>query len=145
MPAAPADLTTATKPDRADQNGRSLDVLVVDDEPLVAGMLGTFLESVGHTVTVFLDGAEAVEAFGKREFDLVVVDLAMPGMDGWEVSRRIHDIRPGVPLIVATGWNITVEDGQDQGAVVDAVLRKPFAMKDLVEAIGDATKRRTAA
>ena len=69
----------------------------------------------------------------------------MPGMDGWEVSRRINEIRPGLPVIVATGSNMTVEDGQDQGAIVDAVLRKPFTVGELSDAVGDTTKRRRVA
>ena len=117
-----------------------LDVMVVDDEPLVAGMLGTFLESLGHRASVFLDGAEAVQAFEGSQIDLALIDLGLPGMDGWEVARRIHEFGPETPIIVATGWNITVEDGLEQGASVNVVLRKPFAMSDLAAAIEDATK-----
>lgn len=125
-------------------NIRNLHVLVVDDEPLVAGMLRTFLESSGHNASVYLEGEEAVIAFRRGAFDLVVVDLGMPVMDGWEVSRRINEINPNVPIIVATGWNMSVEDGQEQGAVIDSVLRKPFSMIELSEAIEVAMKTRRA-
>ena len=125
-------------------NIRNLHVLVVDDEPLVAGMLRTFLESSRHNASVYLEGEEAVIAFLRGAFDLVVVDLGMPVMDGWEVSRRINEINPNVPIIVATGWNMSVEDGQEQGAVIDSVLRKPFSMIELSEAIEVAMKTRRA-
>ncbi len=123
---------------------RNLDVLVVDDETLVAGMLRTFLESAGHHASVFLEGREAVDAFRAGQFDSVVVDLGMTEMDGWEVSRRINGINPQAPIIMATGWNLTVEDGQEQGAVIDDVLRKPFVMGELTEAIQLAMKTRGA-
>jgi CheY-like chemotaxis protein len=105
-------------------------------------MLRTFLESVGHNVTVCLDGSEVIEAFENKECDLAVVDIGMPEVDGWEVSRRINELRPEVPIIVATGWNMTVEDGRDVGATVDSVLRKPSAMADLIEAVDHVTGRR---
>ena len=119
-----------------------LRILVAEDAPLVAGMLRTFLESVGHNVTVCLNGAEAIEAFENNECDLAVVDIAMPEVDGWAVSRRVNELRPEVPIIVCTGWNMTVEDGREEGAMVNSVLRKPFAMADLIEAVDHVTGRR---
>ena len=85
-----------------------------------------------------------MEAFEKGEFDLAIVDLGMPGMDGWEVSPRINELRRDVPIIVATGWNMTVQDGEDHGAVIDMVLRKPFDMSGLADSIEEVTKRRQA-
>ena len=139
FPGAPAGVATSLDADVIEPDVRCLHVLVAEDEPLVAGMLRRFLESVGHDVTVCLNGAEAIEAFENKEFDLLVVDLAMPKVDGWEVSHRVNDLRPQVPIIVVTGWNMTVEDGREQGAIVDSVLRKPFAKADLIEAVDHVT------
>lgn len=119
---------------------RPLSVLVVDDEPLVADVYRTFLESFGHQVVTCLSGAKAMEFFAQEEFDLALVDLGMPNMDGWEVSRRINQMRPDFPIIVATGWNVNIEDGNEQGARVQAVLKKPFAMHDLDRAVNAALK-----
>ena len=141
FPAASDDLAATANTGEAVSTNQGLDIMVVEDEPLVAGLFRTFLESLGHRVSVYLDGAEAVEAFEKNQSDLALVDLGLPGMDGWEVSRRINDILPETPIIVATGWNITVEDGQEQGAAVNAVLRKPFTMGDLAAAIADVSRR----
>ena len=142
LPAAPAESAILPEAEGRAPDVASLRILVAEDEPLVAGMLRTFLESVGHNVTVCLDGAEAIEAFENQEFDLAVVDIAMPEVDGWAVSRRVNELRPDVPIIVATGWNMTVEDGRDEGATVDSVLIKPFAMADLIEAVDHVTGRR---
>ena len=142
FPTQSAEVATSSGNEHKIPNIRNLDVLVVDDEPLVAGMIRTFLESLGHHATVFLEGQEAVEAFRAGEFDLVIVDLGMLVMDGWEVSRRINEINLQVPIIMATGWNMTVDDGQEQGVVIDSVLRKPFAMGELTEAIEVAMKIR---
>ena len=141
FPAASDDLAATANTGDPVATKQSLDVMVVEDEPLVAGLFRTFLESLGHRVSVYLDGTEAVEALEKSQSDLALVDLGLPGMDGWEVSRRINDILPETPIIVATGWNITVEDGQEQGASVNAVLRKPFTMDDLAAAIEEVSRR----
>ena len=142
LPAAPAEFAILPEAEGRAPEVASLRILVAEDETLVAGMLRTFLESVGHNVTVCLDGAEAIETFEKQEFDLAVVDIGMPEVDGWAVSRRINELRPDVPIIVATGWNMTVEDGRDQGATVDSVLIKPFAIADLIEAVDHVIGRR---
>ena len=143
LPAVIDDEDSSKSPAMAANKPSSLDVMVVDDEPLVAGMLRIFLESAGHRVAVFLEGAEAVESFRSSAFDLVVVDLGMPYMDGWEVSRRINEIRPEVPIIISTGWNMTIDDATEHGVVVDTVLRKPFTMVELMDALSSAAANRT--
>ncbi len=144
FPAQSAELPAGPRSEDEPNNLLNLNVLVVDDEPLVAGMIRTFLESSGHSATVFLEGQGAIEAFEAAQFDLVVVDLGMPEMDGWEVSRRINEINLQVPIIMATGWNMPVVDGHEQGAAIDSVLRKPFAMGELTGAIDAAMKNRGA-
>jgi CheY-like chemotaxis protein/anti-sigma regulatory factor (Ser/Thr protein kinase) len=140
FPAAQPDRSAIARARRPSEERRYLEVLVVDDEPLVAGMLQTLLDSVGHRAAVCLGGVEAVEVFQTREFDLVIVDLAMPEMDGWEVPRRINQTRPGVPIIVATGWNMKVEVGDERGAVISAVLKKPLGLEELNDAVADAIR-----
>ena len=135
LPAAQTDRSPVSRVREPRVQRRYLEVLVVDDEPLVAGMLQTLLESVGHRAAICLSGLEAVDTFQAHEFDLAIVDLAMPEIDGWEVSRRMNQARPGVPIIVATGWNMRVEDGEERGAKVSAVLKKPFGLDELIGAI----------
>ena len=112
---------------------------MVDDEPLVATMLRVFLESSGHEVTIALSAARALAVIEEHDFDLAVVDLTLPEMDGWEICRRINLLRPNISVIVATGWPARVEDGQDRGARINAVLAKPFGMHQLLDAVRDAT------
>lgn len=117
---------------------KSLSVLVIDDEPMVADVFRTFLEASGNRVVTCLSGSNALEIFENQDFDLALIDLGMPKMDGWEVSRRINKLNPEFPIILATGWNVSVEEGRDQGAQVRAVLKKPFGMQDLSSAITQA-------
>lgn len=143
LPSAAAEAATSADSGHSDEEKPKLEVMVIDDEALVAEMLKTLFKNSGYHATVFLNGAEAIEALKKAEFDLLVVDLGMPGMDGWEVSRQVNEIRPEIPIIVATGWNITVDEGQEHGAIIDAVLSKPFARSELDEAVETALSSRS--
>ncbi|MDA0733734.1 MAG: response regulator [Chloroflexi bacterium] len=116
----------------------SLSVLVIDDEPMVADVFRTFLEASGNRVVTCLTGSNALEVFKDHDFDLALIDVGMPNMDGWEVSRRINEMNPAFPIILATGWNVSVEEACEKGAQVRAVLRKPFGMQELSSAIGQA-------
>src|SRR5262249_5315116 len=76
---------------------------VVDDEPEVAEVVKDVLETAGHTVHAVLSGGEAVRMIERCAFDLVLTDLGMPDMSGWEVAERMNELRPGVPVAVVTG------------------------------------------
>ena len=117
---------------------KSLSVLVVGDEPMVANVFRTFLEASGNHVVTCLDGSSALVAFEEQKFDLALVDLGMPLMDGWEVTKRINGLRPEFPIILATGWNVSVDEGLERGAQVKSVLRKPVGMQELYSAIDQA-------
>jgi CheY-like chemotaxis protein len=62
----------------------------------------------------------------------------MANMDGWEVSRQMNQLRPDFPIIIATGWNVSVEDARERGVLVNGILKKPFGMQELAQAIEEA-------
>ncbi|HEU4865775.1 MAG TPA: response regulator, partial [Actinomycetota bacterium] len=66
-------------------------VLVVDDDPVNRSMLSRSLEADGHEVTTVESGAEALELAGSQDFDVVLLDVVMPGMDGYQVLERLKD------------------------------------------------------
>ena len=134
----PAKPINAVEEDGA-KGGCCGQVLVVDDEPMVAAMFKIVLESFGHQVTTVPDAAKALAALMEQDFDLAVVDLTLPEMDGWEVCRRINRFYPDTPVIVTTGRTVSMEAVREQGACVSAVLSKPFDMPELLDAIGLAT------
>jgi two-component system KDP operon response regulator KdpE len=106
-------------------------ILVVDDESQITRALRASLQSNGHEVTVAHDGAEALEQFLKAQPDLVITDLAMPGMDGKELTREIRE-RSRVPVIVLSvrGNDASKVDALDQGA--DDYITKPFSIQELL-------------
>ena len=114
-------------------------MLMVDDEPMVATLFKIVLESSGHQVTQVPDATEAMAALMEQDFDLAVIDLTLPEIDGWEMCRRINRMYPGIPVIVTTGRAVGAEAVREQRACVSAVLSKPFDMQELLDAIELAT------
>lgn len=106
-------------------------ILVVEDEPLIASFIEKGLTAEGHAVECAGDGHAAVGAFIVAPPDLVILDVMLPGIDGFEVLRRIREADPLVPVIMLTARG-DVEDrvaGLDLGATDYMV--KPFAFAEL--------------
>jgi CheY-like chemotaxis protein len=106
-------------------------VLVIDDEASVRDILADMLRVQRHEVVVAEDGAEGVRRFREGAFDLVMTDLAMPGMSGWQVAQTVKGLRPGVPVVLVTGWGVEVPPDQLRAGGVDRVMAKPFGFEDV--------------
>jgi two-component system KDP operon response regulator KdpE len=106
-------------------------ILVVDDEPQITRVLRTSLQGNGHEVTVAQDGTDALAKFMKAEPDLVITDLAMPRMNGIELTREIRE-RSQVPVIVLSvrGNDESKVAALDEGA--DDYITKPFSIQELL-------------
>ncbi len=115
-----------------------LSILLVDDDPLIQAGTAAMLEDLGHRVVVAGTGLAALEALAEASFGLVVTDFAMPGMDGLALVRRIRAERPGLPVVLATGY-ADLAEGQ---APLQGVMRiaKPYRQEDLAEAIARALR-----
>jgi len=95
-------------------------VLVVDDSDDQRMLLTRYFERVGCVVSAAESAEEAIVAFSVQPPDLAVIDLRLPGMDGWELSRRLRDGHPDCKIVISS-----VLDGKDYPAS-DAILPKPF-------------------
>ena len=103
-PATPAPTTpTVAAPARARRHAR---VLVVDDDPGVLQTFKAILESFGHTTVATASGAAAVEIFARDDFDIVITDVGMPGMSGWQLAERLRAFRRSTAVIFVTGWGL---------------------------------------
>jgi DNA-binding response OmpR family regulator len=116
-------------------------VLVVEDELKMAGLLKQGLEEHNHSVTVAYDGREGLELASSHEFDVIVLDLMLPGLDGFEVARRLRKNQKQVPILMLTARDAVpdIARGLDVGA--DDYLTKPFAFAELLARIRALVRR----
>lgn len=117
-------------------------VLLVDDEEMFVEMLAERLEARGLEVGKAFDGDQALERLKAKDFDVVILDVLMPGKDGIQVLREIKQLKPLTEVIMLTG-HATVQtaiDGMKLGAY--DYLLKPTETKDLLEKIQGAYKRK---
>ena len=114
----------------AEQN-TPMRILIVEDDPSLASGLARILEAEGYAVDVTSRGEQAIDAARRERFDLVILDIGLPGIDGFEVLRRLRGEESRMPVLVLTARD-TVNDrvhGLDLGA--DDYMAKPFAMPEL--------------
>ena len=111
---------------------RSLRVLVVDDEANAREVITEYLRSDGHRVTTAADGDEAMRRVMNDDFDLVITDLGMPGMDGIHLADAVHTIDPAQAVMLLTGFAFAPER---QPKSVNCVLKKPLARAELRSAL----------
>ena len=121
-------------PVRAVLRPAALSVLLVDDNPIGRLVAAGFFKALGHTVTTAEDGALGLAAATDRRFDLIVMDVQMPVMDGHEASRAIRAL-PGeagcVPIVALTAGADAEDDARCRAAGMDDCLHKPLTMDRL--------------
>jgi CheY-like chemotaxis protein len=118
-------------------------ILIVDDDVAVQATIRLLLERAGHSVVVASDGRKGLTVFKSGDFDLLFLDLFMPGMDGLETMRLIHQVRPLTPIIVISGNPVAEQDSgagfltmaSKLGAV--SSLQKPFKPAALLAAVAN--------
>ena len=112
-------------------------VLLVEDEELVRELAATMLESLGYSVLIAKDGIEALEVFVQRKAEIIFVlcDLTMPRMSGWATLTALRKLCPGIPVILASGYDkVHVMEGYHP-ELPQAFLAKPYNLKALTDAI----------
>ena len=122
-------------------------ILIVDDDAAVQATIRIVLERAGHAVVVAGDGRKGLAIFEDGDFDLLVLDIFMPGMDGLETMKLIHQRQPLIPILVISGQPISWDSSAAPdflkmatklGAIVG--LQKPFRPAELLTAVSDTLK-----
>lgn len=119
-----------------------LRLLLVDDDHTILEVVAEALQDAGHRVDIFDNGADAVTAIGKNTYDVVVTDLGMPDVTGWDVARAAKLHQPRLPVLVISGWGAQYGEGRLGDTGVDAMLAKPFHLQQLRENVERLAKTR---
>ena len=132
-----SEATVTTEPHPNEIPGGDEQILVVDDEKILADSMALILEKLGYMVTPRTSSIEALEAFRTKpdKFDLVITDQTMPNMTGAELANELIQIRPDIPIILCTGFSeIISEDAVKTMGVLEFVM-KPYVMAQIAETI----------
>ena len=117
-------------------------ILLVDDNAVVRDMLVDLVGSLGYVADAASGGAEALALFDRNRYDIVLTDLLMPGMSGWEVLAGVRQRDPRMPVVIITGTPAVGDPRAAQPGVT--VLKKPVDVKALDETIKQKLSQRLA-
>ena len=120
---------------------RESNIMIIDDEPEIGVLLSEILSNQGHQTCVFDNGIGGIEAFKKGSYEILITDLGMPGVSGWEVINTARQIKPGVVIGIVTGWDISEEEAKQKG--VDFIINKPFRADYVLQVVTNAVKSKT--
>jgi len=114
-------------------------ILVVDDNADAAAMLDMLLRSLGHATRVAHDGSAALKVAQEFRPDIVLLDIGMPGLDGYEVARRLRGLMPNrrLRIVAVTGWGQDADRQRSREAGFDLHLVKPVGASELAQALND--------
>ena len=112
-------------------------ILLVDDEKSIADVTTSMLERLGYTVTARISSYDALEAFRNLadRIDLLIADLTMPQMTGLQLYREIKKIRPGVKVIICTGFSEQLDSSKSKAIGIEGFLNKPVVMSELAHCV----------
>jgi two-component system cell cycle sensor histidine kinase/response regulator CckA len=113
-------------------------ILFVESEAMVRDATVRVLTRWGHKVAQASGGVEALQMFAPDTYDVVISDLGMPDMNGWELLGLIKQRDRRVPTILITGWGRQFSDEESRSRGVDFVIEKPFDQDDLREVLAEA-------
>jgi len=137
----PTGESTTGSETRGERKGR---ILLVDNDPQVLSILGEMLKDAGHHVLPVPSGSEALRVFVPNGFDLVMTNVGMPEMSGWDVAERLRASDPNVPVIFITGWGLQEEDqARCRRLGISALLFKPVPPQELHRTVQMALAART--
>jgi PAS domain S-box-containing protein len=118
-------------------------VLVVDDEEHIRSLLADILVDVGYDVETARDGTRGLKLIEARTFDLVITDLGMTDVTGWDVARECRRRDPGMGVILITGWAASLDPLEVASHGIARTLRKPFEMDEVLEAVEEVIRARS--
>ena len=123
-----------TKPDNMKADSNAATILIVEDDPNIASLVAKYLENDGFSTVLVDDGHEALSAIQRHKPSLVILDLMLPGMDGWEICREVRR-RSDLPILMLTAREDEMDRVVGLSLGADDYVVKPFSPRELVERV----------
>lgn len=119
-------------------------VLVIDDQAVILDLVSAMCQTIGYSVDPARSGEIGLRLSNEHDYALILVDLAMPGLSGLEVARMLRRQKPGVPVVLMTGWEASLDRAALDDAGIVEILYKPFRIEQLSDLLRSFTKARPA-
>jgi CheY-like chemotaxis protein len=116
-------------------------ILVADDEAHILSVMIDVLEAAGHEVVGVKDGQEALNELRANQFDVALIDVMMPKMDGYHVAAQVHGLPNPPQMVIVTSRDFDGDKRALLASGVAAFLPKPFSNRDLIEVVANLVKR----
>jgi PAS domain S-box-containing protein len=141
---ATANLAEVTADDTRPDPGGEARILLVDDEEILVEMWREMLGDLGYQTTGLTDSTKALELFRNQpdQFDLVITDMTMPNMTGIDLSKEILRLRPGIPIILCTGFNELISEEKAGELGIQGFAMKPLSLRNVADLISKALDRK---
>jgi len=134
--------TTAIESAATASQGRPLRILLVEDDREVRETLAQLLALDEHTIECAADGPAALGLFSPSAYDVVISDLGMPGMNGWELIAQLREQDPSLVTVLLSGWGAQIDPTEAEARGVDFVIAKPIDLEGLHSALIAASQPR---
>jgi CheY-like chemotaxis protein len=138
---AAVPFTDKSLPDIFKSEKKQSRILIVDDDDSLRDLMVDILESRNFTVGCYAEAASAIAEFKKNQYDLVITDLSLPGINGIELAAQLKKIKPMMPVVLVSGWGSEIEKIGKQNPEIDFVLPKPFNLVDFLNIVENSLKK----
>lgn len=115
-------------------------ILVAEDERAVREFVSRALDQEGHTVTSVEDGLQALSQLAIKEFDLLLTDIVMPGMDGIALALKVARDQPELPILLMSGYAMERQRAHNLDALIHEIVAKPFTLRQILDAVDKVLK-----
>ena len=122
--------------------GPMASILVAEDDQAVRDFVSRALAYYGHNVTTVADGSAALAALAERQYDLMLTDIVMPGLDGIALAAQAAKDNPAMSVLMMTGFASEGQRAQAPQAAAERVISKPFSLKEICTAVEEALQKR---
>jgi|TARA_R110002072_G_scaffold14810_17_gene60660 CheY-like chemotaxis protein len=113
-------------------------VLIAEDDTSVRTFVARALAHRGYETTEVEDGVQALEALDGQDYDLLLTDISMPGLDGIGLALKVTRDQPDLPILMMTGYSAERQRAHNLEELISGVLVKPFTLKQVCDAVDDA-------
>jgi len=120
------------------------EIMVVEDEPEIRNIMKSILQSQGYNPHCFESAEMAIASFKRDKFNMLITDLGLSGLNGWELIKSIRKVDQTIPILIVTGWGNEINQDRLKENSVNAMIAKPFKIDQILSTVHELLNNKTA-